>query len=214
VATIAIALDAPFILTAPHPGTPERRQIAIIPPGVRHHLTAGGSMAFLYLDALSDDHLQLRSVDLAAASDRILEAGPDAVADWDVDTFWRVFGMAARAPVGPRLAEAIRALDTRPEDFRRVADVAAIAGLSPSRFQAVFAEATGMPFRRYRTWRRMAVVIRALADGRSLTEAALASGFSGSSHLSTTFRTMFGLSPSALRKLGVQMRVVDGGHLL
>jgi AraC-like DNA-binding protein len=171
-------------------------------------------MAFLYLDALSDDHRRLRSVDLAAAAERILEAGPDAVAGWDVDTFWHVFGIAPRAPAGPELVAAIRALDARPQDFRRVADLAAIAGLSPSRFQAVFAEATGMPFRRYRTWRRMAVVMRALADGRSLTEAALDAGFSGSGHLSTTFRAMFGLSPSALRRSGVQVRVVDSGHLL
>ncbi len=211
VATIAIALDAHFELTAPYPGHPVRHQIAIIPPHVKHHLVANGPIAFLYLDALCDDYEQVQTMDLAIAAGRIRQAGANAVDAWDVDAFWCAFGVAP--PVAPHLLTAIRALEERPQSFKRVAELAAIAGLSPSRFQAVFVEATGMPFRRYRNWRRMAVVIRALAEGSSLTQAGLDAGFSGSAHLSTAFRAMFGLAPSALSKHSVQLRVADGSHV-
>ena len=58
----------------------------------------------------------------------------------------------------------------------------------------------------------LALVMRALSHARSLTEAAYEAGFSSSAHLSSTFREMFGLAPSSLIALGVQIeagRAVD-----
>lgn len=48
----------------------------------------------------------------------------------------------------------------------------------------------------------MALVMRALSAGETLTVAALDSGFSSSAHLSATFKAMFGLTPSSLAALG------------
>ena len=44
----------------------------------------------------------------------------------------------------------------------------------------------------------MGAVIRSLALGKNLTDAAYSSGFSSSAHLSTAFKEMFGLPPSVL----------------
>lgn len=60
-----------------------------------------------------------------------------------------------------------------------------------------------MAFRRYRLWRRMWVVIEQVAAGETLTTAAHAAGFSSSSHLSTSSKKMFGISPSTLVSIGV-----------
>ena len=49
----------------------------------------------------------------------------------------------------------------------------------------------------------------ALERGANLTEAAMAGGFSSSSHLSVAFRAMFGLSPSRLIKVGARFKI-DG----
>ncbi len=73
-----------------------------------------------------------------------------------------------------------------------------MAGLSASRFRFLFRQAVGMPFRRYRLWKRMAIVMPALAAGDSLTMAAHGAGFASSAHLSAVFKDMFGLAPSDL----------------
>jgi AraC-like DNA-binding protein len=52
----------------------------------------------------------------------------------------------------------------------------------------------------------MALVMRRLAQGHSLTQAAHDAGFASSAHLSTTFKTMFGLTPSDLLSLRLPIR--------
>ena len=211
VATVAIALEGPFGLSLPADGrAPQPRTSALIPPNSLHHLTASGPMVFVYLDALGDDHRQLCALDLDRGRAHLADIGAAELARWDVDAICAALGVPARPEPDPRIAAAIRCLDARPQDFPRIADLAALAGLSASRFQALLADAVGMPFRRYRTWRRMAVVMQALARGGTLTDAAQAAGFSGSSHLSATFRAMFGLSPSSVVRLGLTRGLAPG----
>lgn len=80
-----------------------------------------------------------------------------------------------------------------------LADAVAFSDLSASRLRHLFVEQTGLPFKTYLLWLRLTRAVEAIAAGRSLTEAAHASGFADSAHLSRTFRRMFGLAPSALR---------------
>jgi AraC-like DNA-binding protein len=65
----------------------------------------------------------------------------------------------------------------------------------------------GVPFRRYRLWRRMAVAIGTLGQGETLTRAAHEAGFASSAHFSATFRTMFGMAPSTLLALRPAVRI-------
>ena len=211
-ATVAIALDSPFTLALAAPDTPlgigTARMTALIPPNTLHHLRATGPMLFLYLDALCDDAMALTEVALQNALPTLLREDLNTVG---VDRIVSTLGMAPRPSGDDPLAQVIRQLDVRPQDFSNVAHAAALAGLSPSWFQARFRRAVGMPFRRYRLWRRMAVVMAALAQGQTLTEAAHGAGFASSAHLSTTFREMFGLAPSDLMAGGVVIEA-DQGH--
>jgi AraC-like DNA-binding protein len=76
------------------------------------------------------------------------------------------------------------------------AAAASTVGLSPSRFQHLFTQEVGVPFRRYRGWQRLRAAIREAAHGTSLTAAAHAAGFADQAHFSRAFRLAFGAPPS------------------
>ena len=174
-----------------------RQSVALIASGTLHHLRGRSPMAFLYLDPLGDDVAAMTPETLSTGRARLLAIGgrpslSDACA---------AFGIPLRRTVDARIVRVAREVERRPHDFARLQDAAALACLSPSRFRARFVREVGLPFRRYRLWRRMAVVMRVLAGGGDLTQAAHASGFASSAHLSTAFRQMFGLAPGELRAL-------------
>jgi AraC-like DNA-binding protein len=79
-----------------------------------------------------------------------------------------------------------------------LADAAAHVGLSNGRARHLFVEETGLPFRTYLLWRRLMRAVEIFSTGSSLTSAAHGAGFSDSSHLSRTFRRMFGITADSL----------------
>ena len=80
-----------------------------------------------------------------------------------------------------------------------LADAAKHVGLSTGRARHLFVEETGLPFRTYLLWLRLMRALELFSSGSSLTEAAHGGGFSDSSHLSRTFRRMFGIAADSLR---------------
>lgn len=218
VATVAIARKAPFeldILDGRDAPTQVAR-LALILPDTLHHLRTSGTMVFLYLDAASDDY---EGLDVGAMRDQ--EARILAVIESEFVRFQETKNAARliqsicegldiprRAISHPGVTGAMRAIDDQPQKFRTIQEAAAVAGLSVSRFQHVFRDVAGTPFRRYRLWKRMGVVAEVLSRGGNLTDAALEAGFSGSAHLSSTFRTMFGIKPSDLLAMDAEF-IVD-----
>lgn len=207
--TIAVSLWQPFELRtwAKSAGwSPWRSEvISVIPSETLHHLKSLGPMAFLYLDPLTDRRHPLPYAVLMRGRERLRLAPPRT----GLDEAFGVFGLRPQSPRDSRIARVVREIDRKPDAFGRVQDAAALACLSPSRFRARFDAELGLPFRRYRLWRRMAAVMRTIAAGGSLTEAAHAAGFSSSAHLSSTFKRMFGLKASDLLALGVAIDVSE-----
>ena len=80
----------------------------------------------------------------------------------------------------------------------RLEEVADAVFLSPSRFQHLFSEEVGLPFRRYVLWRKLARSLVEVGRGATLSTAAHASGFSDSAHLTRTFIQMFGIPPTLM----------------
>lgn len=70
--------------------------------------------------------------------------------------------------------------------------------LSVSRLEKLFKEQAGLPITQYRMRYRVFIATILIALGRSMTEAALSAGFSNSAHLSRSYRTINGLTPSAM----------------
>jgi len=205
--TIAVSLSQPFelrIWRASGGWTEWRsRVVEVIPSETLHHLKSSGTMAFLYLDPLADSGNPLNEETLRLGRERMQASWQEA----GINEAFVAFGLVGRLPRDARIARVLVEIDRRPAAFGRLHDAAALACLSSSRFRARFNAEVGLPFRRYRLWRRMAAVMRAIAAGGNLTDAALASGFSSSAHLSSAFKRMFGLAASDLVALGVEIDV-------
>ncbi|WP_295558686.1 AraC family transcriptional regulator [uncultured Hyphomicrobium sp.] len=108
----------------------------------------------------------------------------------------------ARRALDLRISHAVARLASGCEDARQVADVAREAGLSPSRFQHLFAAEIGVPFRRFRVWQRLRRAIAEISGGASFTAAAHAAGFFDQAHFARAFRAAFGAPASpSLRKV-------------
>ncbi len=80
-------------------------------------------------------------------------------------------------------------------------ELAALAHLSPTHFCRAFARSMGMPPHHYQLHQRVERAKRMLANPRrSITDVAIASGYSASSNFATAFRRMTGMSPREFRR--------------
>jgi AraC-like DNA-binding protein len=179
--------------------------VAVIPSETLHHLVSTGPMAFLYLDPLGDGRFPMGQDQLEQGRRRLIHEA-NAIG---LHAAFAAFGLATTQPRDARIAKVVLEIERRPHEFRRLQDAAALACLSPSRFRARFAKEVGLPFRRYRLWRRIASVMRGVAQGGNLTESAHLAGFSSSAHLSFAFKQMFGLAASDILAMGVAIDVAD-----
>lgn len=214
VAVLCVGVHAPFgVARDPHDeraGSVECRS-AFIPPATWHRLVLPpGPMAFLYLDPWSADVQAVRDAmrdDRGRfardhAREQALVTALQALGGTPADTALRQVKDALSLPPparrDERIVSAVKALREQRQAAQRLDQLAASSGLSPSRFLHLFKQSTGVPLRRFRLWTRLGVAVRRMADGASLTDAALDAGFASSAHFSTAFREMFGMAPSRL----------------
>ncbi|MFS2217729.1 helix-turn-helix domain-containing protein [Telluria sp. Tellsp104] len=106
----------------------------------------------------------------------------------------------ARALPAWRLRHVIDYIDAHLDQDLTLAELAAVAGFSPSHFKALFRQATGTPVHRFVLERRVERARLHLLEGRlSVTEVALETGFAHPSHMARWMRRLLGLSPSQVR---------------
>lgn len=96
----------------------------------------------------------------------------------------------------PRVLRVVESMQTRYGDLTPVSYFASSVGLSASRFQHLFTQEVGVPFRRYRAWQRTRAAIREIENGSNFTSAAHAAGFADQPHFAREFRRTFGASAS------------------
>lgn len=90
-----------------------------------------------------------------------------------------------------------------------VAEIADKVNLSVPRLIQLFKQITGTPIRRFRLWHRIFATAEKLSKGVSLTEAAIASGFSDYAHFSRTYRELSGGNPSQAKD-NTEIRIMAG----
>ena len=106
----------------------------------------------------------------------------------------------ARALPAWRLRHVIDYIDAHLDQDLTLAELAAVAGFSPSHFKALVRQATGTPVHRFVLERRVERARLHLLEGRlSVTEVALETGFAHPSHMARWMRRLLGLSPSQVR---------------
>jgi AraC-like DNA-binding protein len=59
-----------------------------------------------------------------------------------------------------------------------------------------FKAATGMTFREFKRWTALCAATRLIAGGQLVRTAAMDAGFADTAHLTRTFRTAFGTTPT------------------
>ena len=195
-------------------GGPWRRcRTAVVPAGVVHELDVGGDpIGVLYIEPTlagtaalaaltasteeTDGALVGTDGEIAVMRELWESAGSVDFAGAALDDLLGFATRHARRHIDPRIALALAALENDDDGAAGVAAACARAGLSPSRFQHLFTREVGVPYRRYRAWRRMRAAIAAVADGASFTHAAHEAGFFDQAHFGHDFRRTFGAPPS------------------
>jgi AraC-like DNA-binding protein len=186
---------------------------AVIPAGVPHELDVGGSpIAVFYIEPSSAGADALMPlVGNSRETDGVLVGSTGEIGlmrslyedrsslAWAAPALIDLLGFAgqrARKAIDPRVSRVVETMRERYDDLALVAELAGQVGLSASRFQHLFTESVGVPFRRYRAWARMRAAIGEIVAGRNFTTAAHAAGFSDQAHFAHDFRRTFGAPAS------------------
>lgn len=186
-------------------------QCAVVPPGVPHALDlAGGVHGKLFVERDSPHGAgfrrrfpwrdgvarRFRDADTVELFRWVFEADPDRRAVESRLDGW-LGGMADGAGgFDARIRTVIQVMAREPDRNFSQEALAGLIGLSPSRFLHLFRESTGVPYRRFRQWRRLLAAIGHLHAGDNLTRAALEAGFADAAHFSHCFRDAFGVNPA------------------
>ena len=214
---IALAMDAPFRMTAGDGSGWRDHRGAIVMPHRPHRFDGCGQRtAMIFVEpetahgrvlverygavAIADLAADSAAALVAALRSGFLAAAPDdALAATARDVVAALVGSAApEASVDARIGRAIAWARSRLDAPVSLAEAAAVAHLSPSRFRHLFVAQTGVSFRAYLLWARVEKAVGAAMRGQSWTTAAQDAGFADSAHLSRTCRRMFGFAPAAL----------------
>lgn len=108
-----------------------------------------------------------------------------------------------------RIEKIIEEINQMEEKNISVTEVASIACLSESRFMHLFKEEVKIPLRQFLAWIRMIEAIKLLVRGKTLTEAAMESGFTDLPHMHKTFKHFFGVKISDYIKDSRFIQVVE-----
>jgi AraC family transcriptional regulator len=191
---------------------------ALIPPDLTHTYQAPGKMvAHLFCEpesALGRSLLarfgdreiaELPGTEIDPHAEILHSAFDRGVPDEDLeeialDTLHALSGHARGAEVDPRVLRAISYIGANLAEPLTLEDVAGHVGLSPGRFRHVFVAETGISFRACLLWTRLQRALEIGFAGASWTEAAHATNFADSAHLSRTVHRMYGFAPTAVRQ--------------
>jgi len=110
----------------------------------------------------------------------------------------KIAGEGSAGAIDPRVAQSIEWIRAGREQGILVGEIAAEVDLSESRFSHLFTEHVRVPVSRYLLWLRLRDALHLRSKGGKLTDTAYEAGFSDSAHLTRTFRTSLGITPSAL----------------
>lgn len=97
----------------------------------------------------------------------------------------------------PALRRSLTAIHNEPARNWKIADLAAIAGMSRSRFMAVFHATVGTPPGAYLTNWRLSIARRVLSQGHRIKSVAAMVGFGSAEALSRAYSRKFGHSPTS-----------------
>ncbi|MGM0768804.1 MAG: bifunctional transcriptional activator/DNA repair enzyme AdaA [Pseudomonadota bacterium] len=108
----------------------------------------------------------------------------------------------AATPVADRMVALARYIEARPDEPLRLADLAAVAGLSVSRLHRAFRDTFGVSPKAYQDGLRLQAFKGALQAGHSVTDAIHEAGFGSVSRVYGQPQRQVGMAPGRYRKGG------------
>ncbi len=202
-AHIIISIDGKMCIESD--GTEYECHGVMIPAGTAHKINTYGkaSLVFMY-DCTTHIANQIRTVRCIPE-----ECCSDIVASYTgfeqvctADDYCRFeryvmtqLGFISTAPcvTDERIISAMKYIRSMLSEKLSCKTVADTVYLSQSRFSHLFKDQVGMTFASYLIYQRIMYVYTLILQGKTITEAALSAGFSGSAHFADANRRIFGL---------------------
>lgn len=198
-----------------HHGALIECECAIVPAGVLHELELSGNvLAKLFIERDSPDYWAFQQrfnvqphrfqivndASIVTFFREIYEESPaKTVIKTKLDSL--IPSDTTHQPfIHPRIMSVLDLLRNEPEQNHTQFEIAETAHLSASRFQHLFRHETGIPYRRYRIWKRLGKAIDVMRQTDCMTQSAMDAGFSDASHFSHCFKDFFGANPSFVFK--------------
>lgn len=200
------------------------QRCAWIPPNCKHAARSVGGAAgsMVYLSArvcrgLPDKPLMLNSSDLLIAIiNRVRTWNPRQALKPEQNRLIAVLHDEIRKPQqqrlrlpiprDERLARVAHALFDDVADGRTLDEWGHYAGMARRTFMRAFSAEAGMPFGRWRQQARLFAALEMLAEGKSVTETAMAVGYDSVSAFIQMFRTSLGATPQAYLRSNREQR--------
>ena len=229
---LLVSLEEDLEVISPGGNDTFRSRSLLIPSGTEVHInTRGSKVAQCFLDDLGLDFARLipqmrasvampagRQVysgircerDIIQHADFLLDSRPsneDAFALFD-ELIGKLAVDSSMIP-DPRIARAVNMIKANYTENLSVNNVAVAVGLSVPRLSQLFKQMVGMPIRRFRLWYRVFATAAKVGHGYSLTEAAIACGFSDYPQLCRVFKELTGARPAEARA-NTEVRVSAG----
>lgn len=193
VTCLLAGLDRPLVVC-----TQDERiegDIVVIRPGVEHWVEVNGKAKVLYFDGLEFP----LSAGLAARVPReFATLALDALASSsEAQQELRASFSHRRQRCPTAVARTLDAIARDPMTRMSQSELAARLRLGRTQALRAFKAATGMTFREFKRWTALCAATRQIADGQLVRTAAMDAGFADTAHLTRTFRTAFGTTPTA-----------------
>ncbi len=226
-ASLIFGIDGDIEITHVKTGTIYNAQSFLIPAGESYALASNGSrIANCYLDVYSEDFTRLRnhmggsfaSIYHSYTEENMAVTAVRRMIDLRLkpteakNLLNNILCMSATdAPpclnVDPRVVVLVELIRRDPTVTHTGQCLAKRVNVSETTMQRLFKAATGVTVRRFRLWHRLFLTASLVAGGRSITDAAVASGFSDASHFNHVFKEMIGMNPSAIMKMRRKMTI-------
>jgi AraC-like DNA-binding protein len=193
VTCLLCGIDRPLVVVTE--GARIEADMVLIRPDVEHSVEIGGHAKVLYFDGLA---FPLDAAVAASVPEHLLSLATDALdgsVDATLELRLRLSNKEENCP--PAIARIVKDMLGDPMDRMSQFELAARTGLERTQALRSFKAATGMTFRAFKNWTGLQAAARQIAEGELVRTAAMDAGFSDSAHLTRSFRSAFGTTPSA-----------------
>ena len=206
-AHIIISFAQPMRVTSGD--TDARARGVMIPSGAIHRIDTHGDTALVFLfDCTTAVAARIPEIRLLPdeVCDRVIalynafaiSPSPDTYRAMTAALFSPLGSLPPRPAPDDRIESALRYIRAHAGEKLSCRAVAAAVHLSESRFSHLFRQQIGMTFAAYRVYQQLMCAYAAIIRGNSITDAALAAGFSDSAHFADVNRRVFGLPASRI----------------